>query len=119
MQPASRKLERLVLAGLALVILVITIAFVRSRQHPNLPVVGQVSEFALTNQLGQVVSLQDLRGQVWIADIIFTRCPAQCLRMTKNMATLQAQLPKVKFVSLTADPAFDNPAILKTYANRF
>ncbi|MDB6029035.1 MAG: hypothetical protein JWM68_5258 [Verrucomicrobiales bacterium] len=102
-----------------MVILVITIAYFRSRKHSDLPVVGQVTEFTLTNQLGQAVSLQDLRGRVWIADIIFTRCPAQCLQMTKNMRTLQAQLSHhVQLLSLTADPAFDTPGILKAYAKR-
>ena len=39
-----------------------------------LPVLGQISDFTLTNQLGQAVTLADLRGHVWVADIIFTRC---------------------------------------------
>jgi protein SCO1/2 len=119
MQPASKKLERIVLAGLAVVILGITFAFIRSRTGPQLPVLNQLSDFSLTNQNGKIVSLQDLRGTVWIADIIFTRCPAQCARMSKNMATLQRDLPNVKFVSLTADPGFDTPDILKTYAKHF
>lgn len=119
MQPASKTLERIVLGGLVVVILIITVLFLRSRQGPELPVINQVADFSLTNQNGKVVTLQDLRGDVWIADIIFTRCPAQCLRMTKNMAELQAQLPGVKFVSLTADPQFDTPEILRTYAKRF
>ncbi len=120
MQTPSRKLERLVLIGLTLVIIIIGIAFVRSRlMGPQLPVVGQVIDFALTNQDGRTVTLKDLRGEVWIADIIFTQCPAQCLRMTKNMAVLQSQLPGVKFVSLTADPGYDTPAVLKAYAKRY
>ena len=119
MQPASKTLERVVLTGLALVIVGISIAFVRSRLGPQLPVLHQLSDFSLTNQNNKVVSLQDLKGDVWIADIIFTRCPAQCARMSKNMSTLQKELPNVKFVSLTADPGFDTPDILKTYSKHF
>jgi protein SCO1/2 len=119
MQPTSRLLERIVFGGLIVVILVISIAFIRSRQGPKLPVFNQVTDFTLTNQNNQAVSLADLRGEVWIADVIFTRCQMQCLLMTKNMVQLQTQLPGVKFVSLTADPGFDTSEVLKTYAQRF
>jgi protein SCO1 len=87
-----------------------------------LPVIGQISDFNLTNQDHQPVSLADLRGKVWVADIIFTRCPGPCPTMTHHLAELQAQLPPgvpVKFVTLTSDPEFDTPTVLKKYAERF
>lgn len=87
-----------------------------------LPVYGQVADFTLTNQDGTPVSLADLRGTVWVADIIFTRCPGPCLQMTRQMSQLQAALPplsRAKLVSLTTDAAFDTPPVLKTYAQRF
>jgi protein SCO1 len=89
---------------------------------PPLPVYGQVPDFKLTNQLDQPVTLSSLRGSVWVGDIIFTRCPGPCLQMTRKMKAVQDQLPKsapVKLVSLTADPTFDTPPILKQYAARF
>src|SRR6185437_13521971 len=90
-------------------------------RHP-LPVLATVSDFALTNQFGRSVTLEDLRGKVWIADIIFTRCPGPCAKMTKQMSELQAALPSnepVQLVSLTADPEFDTPEVLKKYGERF
>jgi cytochrome oxidase Cu insertion factor (SCO1/SenC/PrrC family) len=87
-----------------------------------LPVLGQVSDFTLTNQLGRAVSLADLRGHVWVADIIFTRCAGPCLKMSKQMKELQESLPaasKAQLISLTTDPAFDTPAVLKAYGERF
>ena len=63
--------------------------------------------------------LADLRGQVWVADIIFSRCPGPCATMTKRMSELQSALPTnapVKFISLTTDPAHDTPAVLKKHA---
>ena len=45
-----------------------------------LPVYGQIADFTLTNQNGAVLSLADLRGHVWVADIIFTRCAGPCPR---------------------------------------
>jgi protein SCO1 len=93
----------------------------RKQQRP-LPIYGQVNTFTLTNQTGQTVSLEDLRGQVWVANIIFTRCPGPCFQMTKQMQALQAVLPPgspVQLVSLTADPEFDTPGVLNRYAARF
>ncbi|MBI4324597.1 MAG: SCO family protein, partial [Chloroflexi bacterium] len=124
----SQNLPRLVWGFLALVILIIGGAFVWSRlKKPSstpelLPVYGLVGEFTLTNQLGESFSSDRLRGQIWIADIIFTRCAGPCPIMTHQMSLLQfalAKEPSVKLVSLTADPEFDAPGVLKTYADRF
>jgi protein SCO1/2 len=97
---------------------------IRSRANARtaLPVLGQVADFTLTNQFGRVVSLADLRGHVWVGDIIFTRCPGPCLKMTRQMKELEKALPagsNVKLVTLTTDPDYDTPAILKTYSERF
>jgi protein SCO1/2 len=95
--------------------------FQGSRGKP-LPVISPVANFTLTNQIGRAVSLADLRGQVWVADIIFTRCPGPCLKMTKQMKALQDALSsgdQAKLVTLTTDADFDTPPVLKTYAERF
>ena len=87
-----------------------------------LPVLGQINNFTLTNQLGRAVTLPDLRGHVWVADIIFTRCAGPCLKMSRQMKELQQSLPTTstaKLVSLTTDPGFDTPPVLKTYGERF
>jgi len=87
-----------------------------------LPVCGQIADFALTNQDGKVVSLADLRGRVWVADIIFTRCAGSCPKMTRQMKELQDALPpgsQAELVTLTTDPDFDTPPVLKAYAQRF
>jgi protein SCO1/2 len=110
---------------MALVMLAIFFAFVVSkslRTDPPLPVYATVADFSLTNQFGRLISLSDLQGKVWVADIIFTRCPGPCWQMTKRMSDLQATLPAnapVQLVSLTADPAFDTPEVLKRYGERF
>jgi protein SCO1 len=101
--------------------LVALVAEVRSRaaKHRALPVYGQIGDFTLTNQLGAAVSRPDLAGRVWVADIIFTRCPGPCMRMTRQMNELQAALPprnEARLVSLTTDPDFDTPAVLARYA---
>jgi protein SCO1/2 len=115
-------------AGVGVAIgLLFTTAFWRACRAPrsaesDLPVFGRVTGFALTNQDSRPVAFPDLTGSVWIADIIFTRCPGPCVRMTQLLRTIQDALPPaspVRLVSLTADPAHDTPAVLKTYAERF
>ncbi|HWI59946.1 MAG TPA: SCO family protein [Bacillota bacterium] len=108
-----------VLLFLALLLAVLKFQAARST---SLPVYGQVADFALTNQDSRTVSLADLRGHVWIADIIFTRCAGPCLKMSRQMKELQQGLApesQAKLISLTTDPDFDTPPVLKTYAKRF
>jgi protein SCO1/2 len=128
MNQLARRTEWLVWGGLALITLTLLGAFLLARLSTHsapgqpLPVYGQIADFGLTNQNGRAVSLADLRGQVWVADIIFTRCPGPCLKMTKQMKVLQdALLPdsQTKLVTLTTDADFDTPPVLKTYAERF
>ncbi|MFN0068078.1 MAG: SCO family protein [Limisphaerales bacterium] len=83
---------------------------------------GQVSDFRLTNQLGAAVTPETLRGQVWVANVIFTRCPGPCASLTRLMGEVQSDLedqPEVRLVSLTSDPEFDTPAVLGEYARKF
>jgi len=127
MQDASPRVSRTIWIGIALILLLVIFAFLLSglenqRRTTTLPNLGQVASFALTNQLGLAVSLADLRGKVWVADIIFSRCAGPCPRMTRQMASLQAALPKdssSRLVTLTTDPAFDTPEVLDRYAARF
>ena len=126
MKKPTRSIEWIVWGGLALVIAAIFGAYIASslgKNHsPTLPVLCRVSDFALTNQFGRVVALGDFRGQVWVADIVFTRCPGPCAAMTRAMSELQSALPPtqpVKLLSLTADPEFDTPEVLRKYGEKF
>lgn len=129
MAPESTTIRsRLIGAGLVLVVLILLLAMLvehlqsqAARGRPLL-VIGPIGDFTLTNQNGGAVSLGDLRGKVWVADIIFTRCAGPCPRMTRQMKELQDALPPVsqaKLVTLTTDADFDTPPVLKLYAERF
>ena len=88
-----------------------------------LPVLRTISSMHLVDQEGEPVNLQTFRGQPWFANIIFTRCPGPCARMTQKMRQLQEALPaeasEVQLVSLTTDPDFDTPEVLSQYARKF
>lgn len=113
------------LVGLFFFLGIMALVLFLRQQHvagPPLPVLGQVTGFTLTNQAGQPWSSSSLEGRIWVADIIFTRCPGSCVVMTSHLRQLQQTLPEsseVSLVSLTADPAHDTPEVLRAYANRF
>ena len=89
------------------------------RDVEQLPVIRAVPEFSLADQNGQTVTNADLRGNIWIADFIFTRCKGPCPLMTSRMLEMQKALvktPEVKLVSVTVDPEYDTPEVLKAYA---
>ena len=128
MDETSGRLSRTLWVGVGLLIVILAVAAVLSRVEPRRgraaapPVLGQVADFTLTNQNGQAVTLTNLLGQVWVADIIFTSCAGPCPRMTKQMKALQDGLPSgsdARLITLTTDPGTDTPAVLKTYAARF
>lgn len=86
---------------------------------PELPDLGRVPLFHLTDQTGQPYSEARLGGRVWIANFIFTRCPDICPLFTERMAKVGEQLKdlgNVRLVSFTVDPDYDTPARLSAYA---
>jgi len=87
-------------------------------QAPAVPALYPAPTFRLTNQDAQVVTNEDLRGKTWVVDFIFTRCPGPCPVMTSKMVALSKAVasPDVRFVSISVDPAYDTPAVLKKYA---
>lgn len=104
----------------------VTAAFVRSeferRYLIDLRPIARLPEFTLTNQNGSPFSLANLDGNVWVADIIFTRCAGPCPVMTRQMSELQSVLPAsapVKLLTLTTDPEWDRPEVLKRYGDKF
>jgi len=85
-------------------------------------------DYKFTNELGQAVSLSDFRGQALAITFFFTRCPMPefCPRLSKNFQEASRKLSASgesftnwHFLSITFDPAFDTPAVLKAYAERY
>lgn len=122
---AKGGLERWIFLGLGITVAAIAVVYLWRNAHSTakpLAVTGVVPAFSLTNQLGRAVSLNDLRGQIWVADIIFSRCAGPCPQLTRTVQRLDQELSGVadlRWVSLTADPAFDTPEVLAKYAQEY
>ena len=83
-----------------------------------------VPDFQLIDQSGKSIRLSDFRGKPVILTFIYTRCPLPnfCPLMSKNFRALQERLQKefpdrFELLSVTIDPKFDRPEILKDYAH--
>ena len=84
----------------------------------------EIEAFEFTNQDGESVSLDDLKGKVWVADFVFTSCDDVCLPMTFNMSKIQdlvkeEGLENIEFVSFSVDPEVDQPDVLKAFGAKF
>jgi len=128
MADAPQQLPRTLWIGILLLLVVLCMAYALSLMELNrayqraLPVLNPVADFTLMNQDGRLTTLADLSNHVWIADIIFTRCAGPCPVMSQQMKSLQDALPeasRVKLVTLTTDPDFDTPPVMKKYGERF
>ena len=82
-----------------------------------------VPDFALYDQSGAVVQSSRFRGKQIMLNFIFSRCPdaKMCPAATAKMMTTQklardAGVQNLELVSITLDPAYDTPGILKEYA---
>ena len=83
----------------------------------------------LVNQLGDTVSLYDIKNKSIVIDFFFTSCGSICPRLTANMQKLQESFLRggnvrrkpdstiVHFLSFTVDPEFDTVQRLKEYAD--
>jgi cytochrome oxidase Cu insertion factor (SCO1/SenC/PrrC family) len=129
MDDNSQRLPRTLWIGIILFLALLCVGYVLSlsefsnaTRHRPLPVLSHVADFTLTNQDGQITTLADLTNHVWVADIIFTRCAGPCPIMTAQMKSLQDVLPpasRAKLVTLTTDPDYDTPPVMKKYGEHF
>ena len=81
-------------------------------------------QFALQERGGGEITTSDLKGKVWIASFVFTRCTMGCPQVTATMQSLQKELDiagadDLRFVTFTVDPENDTLDKLKKYAEMY
>jgi protein SCO1/2 len=87
------------------------------------PVLSTVPEFLFKDQSNDDYGSDELRGKIWVANFIFTRCATVCPLFSAEMANLQKRTNKaavaIQLVSFTVDPDHDTPDVLSEYARRY
>lgn len=91
--------------------------------------VGDVlPDYTFTNQFGRTFSTSDFRGRVLAINFLFTRCPfpTYCPQTARYFMQTQQRLLSMTnaptnwhFLTISFDPEFDTPAVLKAYAERY
>ncbi|MET4026479.1 protein SCO1/2 [Marinobacter sp. MBR-99] len=82
-----------------------------------------LTEFTLTNEQGETVTREDLKGRWTFVFVGYTNCPDICpaamanLRQTDKL--LSADVPRPDYLLVTADPEHDTPEQLKAYTSFF
>ena len=88
----------------------------------ELPILGELIDFRLTDQNGDEFGKEDLYGKVWVADFIFTTCAGPCPVMTGQFAELQSRFANasdLNLLSVSVNPEYDTPEILREYGERY
>ncbi|MCH4825860.1 SCO family protein [Planococcus halocryophilus] len=83
-----------------------------------------IDDFSYTDQRGEPVSLEDLKGTPWLATFVFTNCNTVCPPMTFNLSGIQEELEAdglsdYKIVAFSVDPVVDTPETLQNYLAQY
>jgi protein SCO1 len=89
---------------------------------PEMPVYGEVSDFAFTERNGEPFGSENLPGKISVINFFFTTCEGPCPRMNGKVAELYKifkDAPGIQFVSISVDPERDSVQALQQYAAKF
>jgi protein SCO1 len=84
----------------------------------------EIPDVELLNQNGKTVRLSDFRGKTVLLTFIYTRCPMPtfCPRLSSLFASVDKELAqdakdydRTQLVSVSIDPKFDTPPVLRKY----
>lgn len=91
-----------------------------------LPVIGheghRVTDFAFTDQDGKQVTVNNVKGKIYVVEYFFTTCKGICPKMNENMTKVYNAFKgneSVKILSHTVDPKKDTVGAMKQYSLRF
>jgi cytochrome oxidase Cu insertion factor (SCO1/SenC/PrrC family) len=76
----------------------------------------------MTDAAGHPFNSRALSGKAWVADFIYTNCPAACPMMTAKMHGVEKKIhgqENIRLVSISVDPERDTPPVLHAFAERY
>lgn len=87
-----------------------------------------IPDFTFLNQSGRMIRLKQFQGKVLLLTFVYTRCPlpTYCVRMSRNFAEIDQALQKdpalyakTHLLSVSFDPKYDTPAVLRSYGGAY
>ena len=91
----------------------------------RLPLLGEVPDYTLTNQLGQAVSSASFHHKVRVVSFLFTYCRGYCPLIARNFMTLERVLEaggmadQVQLITFNVDPEGTGPAQMKAFQQQY
>lgn len=82
----------------------------------------RIGDFTLLNQYGESITLEKVKGKVFVAEYFFTTCGTICPKMTEQMTRVQERFrgnDEVKILSFTVNPDYDTVQVLLEYAQKY
>ncbi len=79
----------------------------------------RIADFELINQNGEIITQNNYKNKIYVADFFFTRCTNICVAMAYNMSELQEYYKNdddIMFLSHSVTPVIDSVSVLKEYA---
>ncbi|MFT5102833.1 MAG: protein SCO1/2 [Candidatus Latescibacterota bacterium] len=84
--------------------------------------IGKAPQFTFVNQNNDTISQAYYSNKIYVVEFFFTTCPSICPIMTTNMLKIQEAFKddaNFGIASISIDPEYDTPAILKQYADGY
>ncbi|MBL4625034.1 MAG: SCO family protein [Flavobacteriales bacterium] len=103
-------------------------------KHKPLPYIGEydivnsdtiqhtIADYSFTNQYGETITQDSLKGNIVVVDFFFTTCGSICPEMSNQMMVVQErfrEMDDIKILSHTVNPEYDSIDILKAYAEEY
>jgi len=88
----------------------------------KLLVLQEVPAFDFINQDSQAITNDFYRGKVYVVEFFFSSCTTICPIMNRNMLQVSQEFASQEnfgIASISIDPSFDTPQVLKAYASRY
>jgi protein SCO1 len=93
----------------------------RGKQIPD-TLYHTVRPFKLISQDTKPISFPADSHRITVVNFFFSRCPSFCTHMNQQMEKVSYMFSKnrlLQFYSISVDPEYDSPAVLKKYATGF
>ena len=100
-------------------------AFSIFRPIQVLPRITLAPGYSLTDQNGEALTSEDMRGKITLYTFTYTNCTEPCVQTTGLLQEVQARLNEIdngdvpiQFVTISVDPEHDTTAVLTEFANQ-
>ena len=88
----------------------------------KLLVLQEVPAFDFINQDSKAITNDFYKGKVYVVEFFFSSCTTICPIMNRNMLQVSQEFASQEnfgIASISIDPSFDTPQVLKAYASRY